>query len=73
MSHHFSNEKSAFFFLLCIIFIDILPAAEPNSGFVPGGRWGRPLSPSEITAYEKYKATKALEAYNKRNAEKNNI
>jgi len=69
MSRHFSNEKSAFFFLLCIIFIDILPAAEPNSGFVPPGRWGRPLSPSEIAAYGKYKATKALESYNKRNAE----
>lgn len=69
MIRHFSNKKSAFLFLLCIIFSCILPAAEPNSGMVPPGRTGRPLSPSDIAAQEKYEATKALEAYNKRNAE----
>ncbi len=67
MNHYFKKNVSVFFFLFCIIFGCILPAAEPNSGFVPPpGRTGRHLNSTEIADYEN---KKALEAYNERNAE----
>lgn len=46
-----------------------MPVAEAIFGSAPAGRAGRPLSSSERSAYEDYKDRKALEAYEKRNAE----
>lgn len=66
MSRYFLNEKNAFPFLFCIVFGGILSVAEPVFGSVPAGRTGHPLSASEIAAYEEQKA---LEVYEKRNAE----
>lgn len=66
MSPYFSNEKSAFLFLFCIIFSGILPVAEPIFGSEPVGRTGGLLSSSETSAYEDQRA---LDAYKKRNAE----
>jgi len=66
MNHYFSNEKNKFPFLLCIIFSGILTVAEPIFGSEPAGRTGGPLGSSERSAYED---RKALEAYEKRNAE----
>ncbi len=66
MSRYFSNEKNALLFLLCIIISGLLTLAEPIFGSMPAGRTGRAMSPSERSAYED---RKALEAYEKRNAE----
>jgi len=66
MSRYFSNEKNALLFLLCIIISGLLTLAEPIFGSMPAGRTGRAMSPSERSAYED---RKALEAYQKRNAE----
>lgn len=64
-----STEKSTLLFLLCFIFSGIVPLAQPIFGSGPAGRAGRPLSSSEMSAYEDYKDRKALEVYEKRNAE----
>jgi hypothetical protein len=66
MKSYCSTEMSTLLFLLCFIFSGIMPVAEPIFGSGPVGRAGRPLSSSERSAYEK---RKALEAYEKRNAE----
>jgi len=66
MSRYFSNEKNTFLFLLCIIFSGILPVDESIYGAEAVGRTGGAISPSERSAYEDQKA---LEAYEKRNAE----
>ncbi len=67
MKSHFSNDKkSAFILLLWLIFNGIVPVAEPIFGSAPAGRTGHPSSSSERSAYED---EKALEAYEKRNAE----
>jgi hypothetical protein len=66
MKSYCSTESSALLFLLCFIFSGIMPVAEPIFGSGPAGRAGRPLSSSERSAYED---RKALEAYEKRNAE----
>ena len=66
MNRYFSNEKITFLYLVCIIFIGILPVAEPIFGSLPAGRTGGTVSPSERSAYED---RKALEAYEKRNDE----
>jgi hypothetical protein len=66
MKSYCSTERSALLFLLCFIFSGIMPVAEPIFGSGPAGRAGRPLSSSERSAYED---RKALEAYEKRNAE----
>ena len=63
---HCSTERSTLLFLLCFIFSGIMPMAQPIFGSGPAGRAGRPLSSSERSAY---KDRKALEAYEKRNAE----
>jgi hypothetical protein len=66
MNRYFSNEKNTFLFLLCILFNGILPLAEPAFGSEAVGWTGRAINPSERSAYEDQKA---LEAYEKRNAE----
>jgi len=66
MSSYFSNEKNAFLFLVCIIFIGIFSTGEPIFGAEAVGRTGGAVSPSERSAYEDQKA---LDAYEKRNAE----
>ena len=66
MKSYCSTERSTLLFLLCFIFSGIMPVAEPIFGSGPAGRAGRPLSSSERSAYED---RKALEAYEKRNAE----
>ena len=66
MKSYFSTERSALLFLLCFIFSGIMPVGEPIFGSAPAGRAGRPLSSSERSAYED---RRALEAYEKRNAE----
>ena len=66
MKSYFSTERSAFLFLLCFIFSGIMPVAQPIFGSAPAGRTGNPLSSSERSAYED---RKALEVYEKRNAE----
>ena len=66
MKSYCSTERSALLFLLCFIFSGIMLVAEPILGSAPAGRTGRPLSSSERSAYED---RKALEAYEKRNAE----
>ncbi len=66
MKSYCSTERSALLFLLCFIFSGIMPVAEPIFGSGPAGRAGRPLSSSERSAYED---RKALETYEKRNAE----
>jgi hypothetical protein len=54
MKSHFSNRKYAFFSLFCFISGAIMPVAEPIFGSSPAGRTGRPLIPSEISAYGEY-------------------
>lgn len=66
MKTYCSTERSTLLFLLCFIFSGIMPVAEPIFGSGPAGRTGNPLSSSERSAYED---RKALEAYEKRNAE----
>jgi len=67
MKSYCSTERSTLLFLLCfIIFGGIMPVAEPIFGSGPAGRAGRPLSSSERSAYVDQRA---LEAYEKRNAE----
>jgi hypothetical protein len=66
MSRYSSNEKNAFLFLLCIIFSSIFSVDKPIFGSMPAGRTGGAINPSERSAYEDQKA---LEAYEKRNAE----
>ena len=66
---HCSTERSTLLFLLCFIFSGIMPVAQPIFGSGPAGRAGRPSSSSEKSAYEAYNDRKALEAYEKRNAE----
>lgn len=67
MKGYFSNRKSIFLSLLWLIFSGNMSVAEPTVGSAPaGGRMGNLLSPSERSAYVDQKA---LEAYEKRNAE----
>ncbi len=66
MKSYCSTERITLLFLLCFIFSGIMPVAQPIFGSGPVGRYGYPASSSEMSAYED---RKALEAYEKRNAE----
>ena len=66
MKSYFSSENRAFGFLLCFVLSGILPVTQPILGSGPAGRTGHAWTPSERTAHEDQKA---LEAYEKRNAE----
>jgi len=66
MKSYFSNKESALFLLFSLVFCGIIHVAEPIFGSMPAGGTGRATSSSERSAYEN---RKALEAYEKRNAE----
>ena len=55
-----------FIIILSVIFGVVIPVVKPKRSSGPVGRTGRPLNPSEVSSY---KDRKALEAYEKRNAE----
>jgi hypothetical protein len=68
MKNHFSDKENALFLPFCLVFCGIMFAAKPIFGTEAVGRTGGAISPSEKSAYED---RKALEAYEKRNAEIN--